>query len=199
MFTKRNCSIALNSAIVLFELIGFAIAFIKNGPKTLVYYTQDSNLILLVACAIYLYYLFRSKTMPGWVGSLKFVATCMVTLTFLVVVFILTPMAHSFKLFYTGSNLYHHVLGPILAVVTFLMFESELMPSKKDLLWAIIPTLIYAVVTSILNLARVLNGPYPFLRVHDQPWYMSLMWFILIPGSAFGFSVALRAIKLHMK
>lgn len=196
MLNKKNLSIFLNSAIVLLELIGFVITFIKNGPKTMLYYTQDSNLILLVACGLYLFYVLRKKEVPEAVKTFKFIATCMVTLTFFVVVTILAPMTHSMVLFYRGSNFEHHVICPILAVVVFLVFEEDILPTGRDLWYSLIPTLIYAVVFVILNFAKVVDGPYPFLRVYRQPWYMSVMWFILIPGAALGFAALLRVIKL---
>ena len=38
-----------------------------------------------------------------------------------------------------------------------------------------IPTLIYGVVLIILNIAKVVVGPYPFFYVYDMPWYASIL------------------------
>jgi hypothetical protein len=45
-----------------------------------------------------------------------------------------------------------------------------------------------------LNYFRVVEGPYPFLKVHNQPWYMSILWFLAISLVAFGIAVLLRKI-----
>ena len=46
-----------------------------------------------------------------------------------------------------------------------------------------IPTVIYAVVVVILNILKLLEGPYPFLYVYKQPWYISLVWAVGIVGA----------------
>lgn len=45
---------------------------------------------------------------------------------------------------------------------------------------ALIPTIIYAVITTSLNIAKVMYGPYPFLYVYEQSVGMSVFWCILI-------------------
>ncbi|HPF53799.1 MAG TPA: hypothetical protein PLM48_04040 [Clostridia bacterium] len=46
------------------------------------------------------------------------------------------------------------------------------------------PTLLYAIVIIILNIAKLLVGPYPFLHIYEQPWYMSIVWIAVILGMA---------------
>ena len=45
-----------------------------------------------------------------------------------------------------------------------------------------------------LNYFRVLEGPYPFLKVHNQPWYMSILWFLAIGLVSFGIAVLQRKV-----
>ena len=63
---------------------------------------------------------------------------------------------------------------------------------KQDSIYAMIPTIIYGIVMYTMNFLRVYDGPYPFLRVHDQPWYMSVLWFLIIAGAAYGIAAGLR-------
>ncbi len=65
---------------------------------------------------------------------------------------------------------------------------------KRDSLLALIPTGLYALVMVPLNVFRVYDGPYPFLRVHNQPWYMSILWMAAIFLVAFGAAAALRKV-----
>ena len=57
-----------------------------------------------------------------------------------------------------------------------------------------LPTLIYALILMALNLMRVVEGPYPFLRVYEQPVYMSIIWVIVILGSAYGIAFLLASL-----
>jgi len=45
---------------------------------------------------------------------------------------------------------------------------------------------IYAVVIVICNILRIIEGPYPFLRVYDQPIYMTILYAIGIPLFTYG-------------
>lgn len=83
-----------------------------------------------------------------------------------------------------GSMLYQHTLCPILAVFSFLVFEIEDKLPKTDMLKALIPTLVYALIAIMLNICRVIEGPYPFLMVYSQPWYISVLWCVIILGIA---------------
>lgn len=196
-----NCLAMLVIAIV--ELIGFVRSFSNNKFGMLVFYTQDSNLILLVVALIYVLYsvINRNREIPKWILLAKYIATCLVTVTLITVMFVLAPMYAPaggkivLWLFVGGANLYHHVLGPIFAIAAFLALEKEYVPAKKDALLAAVPTLVYAIVTALLNALYILHGPYPFLYVHEQPLWMSVMWFVLITGMAYLLALALRAIK----
>ena len=56
-------------------------------------------------------------------------------------------------------------------------------------------TIAYAIVFITLNILKVYEGPYPFLMVYKQPVYMSIVWFILIVGGAFGIGKGIMWIK----
>ena len=65
---------------------------------------------------------------------------------------------------------------------------------RKNGLLAMIPTVIYGVLFYALNFFRIYDGPYPFMRVHQQPWHMSLLWFAVIAAVAYGTASALRSL-----
>ena len=75
----------------------------------------------------------------------------------------------------------------------FLKKEPHL--DAKSAFTATIPTLIYAIVLIILNILGVVDGPYPFLRVMNQPVYMSFVWFIVIVGGAFFLALLLQKLN----
>ena len=74
--------------------------------------------------------------------------------------------------------LYQHLLCPVITILSFLI-ESAAAPNMDIGLFALlgtIPTCIYAAVLMLLNGYRVIDGPYPFFRVHDQSFLASVLW-----------------------
>ena len=188
-------SFCFDLAIVVLGAIGAALSLfqIYGGWAAFQYYTLDSNLFLLLACAVQAWYegsilLGKRLFVPSWVRVLKYLAVCTVMVTFFVVLFILVPMAggRSMLLPYLtqGSMLYHHLLCPVLGLVSFIFADRANLPDRRVTLWALAPTLLYAAVATMLNVRRVLYGPYPFLRVYEQPVYRSVVWYVVICGLA---------------
>lgn len=81
---------------------------------------------------------------------------------------------------FMGSDLWLHTVGPLLNIVSFIFFERENTLSKKQPLLAIIPTIIYAIFAIILNLLKVIDGPYFFLKIYEQPIWEVIMWLVII-------------------
>lgn len=200
---ERQCRVAslcVNLLIVVLEIIGMVISLARMGVGLLQFYTQDSNLIAMAACLALavqqLLYLRGRRGAPArWALVFKYVAVSLLMVTFLVVVFVLAPSfgksGYSVMLF-DGAMLYHHTLCPLLALLSFLLFERQGILVRRDALTALIPTALYALVTLTLNLLRVMDGPYPFLKVYEQPIYMSIVWFIVILGGAYAIARLIR-------
>lgn len=178
--------------MVISGCIGIFLSAKTSGIGLFIMYTEDSNLFNLLVAIIYLASFFmkslKNPTAKKVIKQLRYITTCCVTLTFLVVLFILSPMlametgsAEGFLImFFKGSMLFNHFLTPILAFISFVFLEKEPTLKKKNCFYAIIPTFIYAAVTITLNALRLLDGPYPFLRVHNQSILASIIWVIAI-------------------
>lgn len=191
--------------IILFEMIGFGISVRSIGLRTFIYYTQDSNLILLIACLATVVSRIPVMTgkrsrIPKWASLLKYCAVCLTTVTFLVVILILAPMyggdgnAYAQMLF-QGSMLFHHTLCPVIGLISFVCFEKDIRITWKQTAWALVPTLVYEYITVTLNFLRLLRGPYPFLFVYEQPWFMSLIWGISIPLGAYMIALGVKVLS----
>lgn len=199
-------SLALNLAVVGMECSSVLISFLENGGESARYYTEDSNLLALIACGLLaagtIAALIKGGEVAHWMRILKYVAVCCLTLTFLVVVAILAPMEglRGYRMFLLeGRSLYEHLLCPVAAFLSLVLFERPLPRVKGTLLWAALPSGLYAVVIIILNLTRVLVGPYPFLRIYQQPVAMSVLWSVLILGGALAIAWVIRLICLPRK
>ena len=200
---KNITALALNFVLVVLGIIGLIRTIAGMGYPAWEYYTQLSNYFALCSAAIYSVYLIRnikdkSKEIPKWVSILKYSATLSLLVTFLVVVFILTPYYGKdiiIWIFFEGSNLFYHTLCPIITFISFMFFESHNIKGIKDNFRAIYFTIAYAIVFITLNILKAYEGPYPFLMVYKQPVYMSIIWFILIVGGAFGIGRLIMWIK----
>lgn len=206
---KYKLSQEISIIIILAELIGFILAFKEFGIGCLIYYTQESNIILLIASILYLLASVQlqksKKPIPHYIGLIKYVAACSVTVTFVVVLTVLAPtrisegMGAVIWVICGGSNLFHHMLCPILGVISWLIVDEKTTLKFKEVIIASSTTFLYAVVTIILNVLRVMEGPYVFLYVYEQPVYMSVIWFILIVGGGFLFALLLYRISKRLK
>ena len=191
---KRNVSIALSFIIIILEIIALIVCYNSFGIN-LAYYTIDSNIFLLISTILYL---LTINNVPKIVQLLKYSSTLSVFITFLVVVFVLYPM-YDFNfqfMFLDGPNLYMHVLCPVLALISFIFFDSnEIENSLKNNLRSLYFTIIYAIILISLNILNVVSGPYPFLKVNQQSPLMSVFWIVLILGSALILSKVLLFLK----
>lgn len=200
---RLYAALVCNIAVVIFCTIGNVIAFSHDSLNSFQFYTVDSNLLTQIACAITSVLLARQlingKELPKWAEYFKYAAVCCTTVTFLVVVFVLCPMAGGTlqmygMMLFSGSMLYHHFLCPLIALISFIFFEPGVRLPFRACFIALIPTVLYASAAIILNLLRVIEGPYPFLRVYEQPWWSSVIWGFVILGTALAVASAIRAL-----
>lgn len=125
------------------------------------------------------------------------------TITFMVVFFVLAPaggIEEYIQIFFEGPLKYQHTLCPILAVLSFLVIDTYQNGLKKNMVVAsLTPTILYAVISTSLNIAKVMHGPYPFLYVYEQPVWMSVIYVFLIIGMAYLIGVGLWKISWLIK
>lgn len=213
---KRNQFIAiwplnmlLNVAVTVFATVGCVISWQYHGIGMLQFYTVDSNLLGGAACAINTYFLIRQringKSVPIWARILKYTAVCCLMVTFLVVLLVLAPTVggqEGYRVMFTQRDmLYHHLLCPLLILFSFLLFDRMPVKTLRAAAYAMIPTGLYAAVAIVLNLTGVMDGPYPFLHVYEQPIWASCLWFTVILGGAFLITLLFCALskRLHGK
>lgn len=195
---KEIISLCISIVIVILEVIGAMMSTWVVPLKQFMYYTQNSNYLLLIATLIWivciLRYLRDGVRIPRWVYLLKYMATSMVSLTFLVAFFVLGIMCGDVVgMMLINMYIYFHTLCPLLAVVDFLFFERGQEWKKIHVVMAMVPTLVYGVIAILMNLLRIWNGPYPFLLVYENPVWLSCLSAVAIPGLALIVALLLRA------
>lgn len=196
MKKKNKILLILNIIIIILEIIGLITTIKMTGKLELKYYTECSNIIMLVASSIYVYYLLSKKDIPKWLEILYHMGVLGLSITFLVVIFILAPMYNFIYewLLFDGGMLYFHTLCPIFAFITYIFFTNTHI-EKHELPYTMMFTIVYSVVLIICNICHLTEGPYPFLKVYKQPIYMSILWVVLIDGGAYLLSKAIYKIK----
>lgn len=195
-------SAIMNLSVTIMSLIGLVIHFQKSGLKMLILYTIDSNILGGIACFIAAVFTLRqiinNKPLPKRVSMLKYISTCCLCVTFFVVLFILAPTNGTdgfTEMFFRNDLLFHHLLCPLVSILSLLLFDKVPFKPITSALIALIPTAFYAEITIILNITHVAEGPYPFLLVCQQPIYISILWFFIIFSGAFVISLILSKIK----
>ena len=179
-----------NALIVILEVIALILSLNEHGIGNFVFYTQDSNYLAMAVSMFFCIYaikeLHEKGEIPKWIYSLRYIAVSCLMVTFFVVIFVLMPMAgeNAFFMLYGGSMLYQHTICPLLAMLSFFAFEVKDDLPKTEIKKALLPTLAYALITITLNICKVIEGPYLFLMVYSQPWYVSVIWCIVILGIA---------------
>ena len=185
--SKLYCAFIINILIIIMELFAFLVCYKESGFACFKYYTQDSNLFLMFTSLLYVIsLLICDKKIPHFVSLLKYAATTSVVITFLTVVTILAPVMGGYKaMLLDGTMLIHHLICPISGFVTFVFFEKHNLNGLKDALISMIFTCLYGIIAVTLNVLKIMDGPYPFLKVYDQTILISIFWLILMMGSSY--------------
>lgn len=195
MNNKQKAAFILNLFAVAAQIYASTICILDKGWLAFQYYTMDSNIFSAISSIFLIISLLSKKEVSAKIHNLRFYSTCCVTLTFIVVIVILVPLAgwHTFtdRLF-RGTELWLHTVCPLLNIFSFIFLEKESLLDKKQPYFAIIPTLLYAIVAIALNLARVIEGPYEFLKVYDLGFLKSAMWMVILAVIVFGIAFGLK-------
>lgn len=190
---SRNVNITINILIIILEIIGFILVFNELGIVSLEYYTEDSNLLLLVSSSIFLMFLLRNKELPSWFKSLRFASIVSTTLTLIIVLTVLswTTDLGLYHLLFGGSMLYHHTLCPVLAIFAFMIEKYD----ELNVIHGLYFTIIYAIIMISLNILKIVEGPYPFLLIYKQPVIHSVIWTIVILAITYAITLILKKVN----
>ena len=191
--TKNIISLIINAAIfvttvfVLFFTLFFkADPLIKHGYETFKFFTTDSNILSAIAALIVLIFQIRiltgkSKEIPRWAMILKYIGTTAVMVTFTVVMTFLGPIIYTYPFVLRNTMIYTHLFGPLLAFVSFWLFEPYYVIPKRVIHLAVIPTAVYGAVylTEVLIIGEF-DGWDDFYGFNTGGmWYLSVAMIIL--------------------
>lgn len=126
------------------------------------YFTVDSNFIMLIVAvlaSIYDYLLLKKKInkFPILVYILKLLGVTGLSLTMIVTILFLAPTM-GLGVVFTDSNLFLHVINPLMSILTFILFEKTTNIKFKHTFTACLPVFLYAIYYVLITLLNTKNG-----------------------------------------
>ena len=181
---KKKLSLILNIIIVILTIFASILMFtgikITHGAEPILettkigmfkFFTVDSNIFMGIIALIYAIKEITNKEITKTMYKLKLMATTAVSLTFIIVFTYLGPISKDGIIsLLQNSNIFFHLVIPVLSIITFTLFERTNKLKFKDSLYGIIPTIIYAVLYLINILIHMENGKVS--PVYDWYWFV---------------------------
>ena len=189
------CSIVIVLTVVAFTLnvIDF---YSDNVPEagigTLRMFTTLSNILATLAAAICIPFqidgLRKNKyKLPKWIVEVMYIGSVGTFLTFTIALTLIGPNSGFFYAMFGNSNLFMHTLNPLFIFILFTIAIPDGHIKFRFSFFAIIPTLIYALLYFILAIVtKVWRDHYHLAEL--MPWPLA---FILIMSAAYGLSLLL--------
>ena len=154
----------------------------ESGWATFRYFTTDSNLLcglasLLTAGFSLPMLLGKTERVPRSILLLKYFGTCAVSLTFTVVILFLGPV-FGYGSMYGDASFYMHGVIPILAMVSWIVFDRGYRPK----LWAVPAAMVFVAVYGIVYYFQVVirgvsHGGWRdfYAFTHGGKWWLSIL------------------------
>ena len=170
---------------------------LAHGTQCFKFFTIDSNILAAVASAIYLYFNIaraagKEIATPKWLKVFKYVATNAVMVTFFVVLVFLIPVyaytdGVSPLFFYEQNCIILHLFGPLIAMLTMVVFERDDQIEKNLTLYQFVPVILYGIIYfSCVIIAGVWEDFYGF--TFGGRYYLTPIAAVLVLGVSYGAS-----------
>ena len=180
----KKKSLILNIIIVLLTIFASILMFtgikITHGAEPILettklgifkFFTVDSNIFMGLTSLLFIIKEIKSEEITKTMFRLKLMSTTAVSLTFIVVFTYLGPISKDGIIsLLQNSNLFFHLVIPVLSIITLILFERTNKLKFKDTLYGIIPTIIYATFYLINIIIHIENGKVS--PVYDWYWFV---------------------------
>ncbi len=195
---QRTISCVLKLITIFSAVVGIILSAyagsraFMGGSRFLMYFTIQSNILIAIICGIGLFLMKREKKISKAWYVVKLVATVSITLTGFVFGFMLAPLlgANAWNI----QNTLTHLIVPVVAVLDFFVIAPGAGIEKKNVIYVIIPPLLYAIYAGIgyvngWQFSTGTNYPYFFLNwgspagafdFSSELPYMGTAWWILV-------------------
>ena len=187
----------INLILVILEVIALIHDIYAFGVGLFVWYTIDSNVLQLLVSASILLILYRGEEIPKKLTAIHFISAVGLTVTFLIAAFVLAPQGGIAYYFLKNVAPINHLIAPVLSIVSLLFLEKSELPGKAVTILPASATMLYGLICLLLNALRLIDGPYFFLQVYDQPASVIVMWFAIIAVLCIGLAFLYRLVRIR--
>ena len=149
-------SLICNALILAFMIKSLVSFYLRGGRGNMrvkgkgafMYFTVQSNVLMALTAAMMLVFNIITAAQPAfeaphWMMLVKHMGTVAVMLTFSVVFFIFVPSSGVAPMI-EGDNLFLHLISPLIAALTLIVFDRGVKLSFICVLTGLIPTALYA-------------------------------------------------------
>ena len=204
-FRQRVISYILKGIVILGVLVGVILSAklgedaFMGGSTVFMYFTIQSNIAIAIVSLIGLCYMISKKHICYVWYVIKLVGTVSITLTGAVFTVVLAPTMGADA--WNMANLLTHVIVPVSAIADFFVTGINTKYRKIDILYVVIPPLLYAVYAGIgyacdWKFSKTANYPYFFLNwgskagafgfSSELPFIGVVWWILLLLGLLIG-------------
>lgn len=196
--TRKTISMALKLIVIVSAIAGTVMSAsagrnsFMGGSRVFMYFTIQSNIAIALISLIGFCLLMREKAVSEAWYVVKLAGTVSITLTGVVFAVLLAPILGEAA--WSVPNTLTHLIVPLAAVADFFVTVSGAEIKRRNVMYVIIPPLLYAVYAGIgyVNGWEFAKGqiyPYFFLNwgspagafgFTDELPYMGCVWWILI-------------------
>ena len=174
--------------------------FDHMGIRTFCMFTVNSNILCAASCAFSLIQTLRGRSFENKAAMLfRYAGTAAVTVTMMTVLLFLGPL-YGYASMFSRWNLWLHLLGPLLAVVSFVWLERDgTFPEKKQLPLSMLPVIAYGIVylVMVVVLGKDKGGWPDFYGFNGRgKWYLSYV--CMLAGTAL-IGLVLRKLRCVQK
>ena len=195
--TRKIVSYILKLIVIVSAAVGtFMSAYagrdtFMGGSRVFMYFTIQSNILIALICAVGWVFLCRDRPISDVWYTVMLAGTVSITLTGVVFAVLLVPLLGNAA--WNFQNTLTHLVVPVAAVIDFFVVASGAGLKRKNVVYVIIPPLLYAIYSGIAfvrgwEFARGQNYPYFFLNwgspagafgFIDELPYMGCAWWLL--------------------
>lgn len=216
---KKIIRMLILSALIIVGVLGIILTAVSTsfmgGASVFYFFTVQSNIFIIAMAFLFLGHeiiclINKKETINQVMLQIKFVATVAITITFLVFFTMLAPlMGVDYLLSFKNFSL--HAIVPILAIIDFVVFDTDINLSyPKSLIATIAPIsyvfFVYAIGVPLkLQYAENLYFPYFFLNYEQNGFFFEkgfgvIPWVIVLLTAICGLSLLFCFfIKLRQK
>ena len=196
-----NTVIFVSTALVVVSIFLWrSDPLIKHPYETFKFFTTDSNILCAISAIIVIIFDIRiitgkSKEIPRWAAVLKYIGTTSVMVTFTTVMLFLGPL-YTYYFVLKGTAFYMHLVGPLLALVSFWLFEPYGIIRKREIHLAVLPMAVYGAVylTEVLIIGEF-DGWQDFYGFNTGGmWYLSIT--LMLTGT-YLLAIVIRLLHNH--